>query len=346
MALGPNGITVVLDAMGGDHGPEVNIRGALLALKDSLDLSIILVGPEAELQALLRRRRFKPHLKKVEKRLEIVHAAEVIGMDESASTALRKKTQSSIHVGLKLLKENRGDAFISMGHSGAVMAASIMVLGRLPEIERPAIIIKVPTASGFVFLLDAGANVDCKPLQLAQFAKMGSTYLEAIEGIKTPKIGLLSNGSESHKGNELTRQTHDLLVSLSLPNYCGYVEGYDVFNHKVDLVVCDGFVGNVTLKLVEGFASMVISWFQRAIRKDVKSIVGLVLMRNLLRKFRQQFHYSSHGAAPLLGSDGLVFIGHGKSKETAISNGILSAAEAARKNLVPLLRQRLKETNT
>lgn len=337
---------VALDAMGGDYGPEVNFSGALQALHQSKDLSLFLVGDENVLQSLKRKKRYRALLKGTEARLFLVHAEESIGMEESASTAARKKLKSSIHVALELVKANKADCFVSMGHSGAVMVASSMVLGRLPGIERPAIIVKVPTHSGFVYLLDAGANVDCKPMQLVRFAQMGKIYLETIEKIKNPKVGLLSNASEANKGNELTRGTHELLTSISFPQYVGYVEGYDVFNHAVDLVVCDGFVGNVTLKLVEGFANMVVLWFRRAIKKDIKSLVGLVLMRKLIQKFQDQFSYQAHGAAPLLGSDGVVFIGHGKSKEKAICNGILTAAKACQHRLIEQLRTQLEKPVT
>jgi len=338
-----NGVRVVLDAMGGDYGPEVNFHGALLALSQSQDLNLVLVGDESALSSLMRKKRYKNLLKSAQSRLAIIACNEVIGMNDSASVAARSKTNSSIHVGLRLLKDKKADAFVSMGNSGAIMVASVRELGRLPDIERPAIIVKVPTHSGFVFLLDAGANVDCKPLQLVRFAEMGKVYLESIEKIKSPRVGLLSNGTESHKGNDLTRNTHELLKQVSFPNYLGYVEGYDVFNHTVDLVVCDGFVGNVTLKVVEGFANMIVLWFRRAIRKDIKSLVGLVLMRQLIKKFKDQFHYQAHGAAPLLGSDGIVFIGHGKSKEKAICNGILAAAVASKQNLIGHIRSQLEK---
>lgn len=343
MGHSKNGVRVVLDAMGGDYGSEVNLHGALLALAHEKDLTLTLVGDSKALSSLMKKKRYKAILNKVYSRLTIVHSDEVIGMDESASTAVRRKTNSSIHVGLRLVKEQQADAFVSMGNSGAIMVASMTVLGRLPEIDRPAIIVKVPTHSGFVFLLDAGANVDCKPIQLVRFAEMGRIYLESIEKIKSPRVGLLSNGSESHKGNELTRGTHELLEKVSFPNYVGYIEGYDVFNHTVDLAVCDGFIGNVTLKVVEGFANMVVLWFRRAIRKDIKSLVGLVLMRKLIQNFKNQFHYQSHGAAPLLGSDGVVFIGHGKSKEKAICNGILAAMTASKQDLIKKLRSQLEQ---
>jgi len=346
MSHSHNGVRVVLDAMGGDYGPEVNFSGALMALKQSKELKVILVGEEKTLAPLRKRKRFRKLLKEVQSRLEYVPCEESIGMEESASIAARKKIKSGIHVGLELVKNKKADAFISMGNSGAVMIASMMVLGRLPEIERPAIIVKVPTHSGFVYLLDAGANVDCKPIQLIRFAEMGKTYLEKVEKLKNPRLGLLSNGSEPTKGNELTRAVHAQLTSLSFPNYVGYVEGYDVFDHKVDLFVCDGFVGNVTLKVVEGFANMVVLWFRKAIKKDIKSLVGLVLMRKLLQKFKDQFHYQSHGAAPLLGSDGVVFIGHGKSKEKAICNGILATASACKQNFIDQLRTQLENPLT
>lgn len=346
MSPSHQGVRVALDAMGGDYGPEVNFSGALMALKHSKEISIFLVGEEKILNSLKRKKRFRKNLKEVESRLEIIASEESIGMEESASTAARKKTKSSIHVGLELVKNKKADAFISMGNSGAVMVASMMVLGRLPEIERPAIIVKVPTHSGFVYLLDAGANVDCKPIQLIRFAEMGKIYLEKVEKIKNPRIGLLSNGSEPTKGNDLTRAVHSQLESLSFPHYVGYVEGYDVFDHKVDLVICDGFVGNVTLKVVEGFANMVVLWFRKAIKKDIKSLMGLVLMKKLIQKFKDQFHYQSHGAAPLLGSDGIVFIGHGKSKEKAICNGILATVSSCKHQLLEHLRSQLEKPVT
>ncbi len=329
-----NGVVIALDAMGGDHGPEPTLLGGLQALRLNPHLSLAIVGDEAQLNALLRRKKFNTLFKEVKSRVKWVHAEEVIHMEDSASTAIRKKTQSSIHVGLQVVKSGEAQAFISFGNSGAVMAASTVVLGKLPEIERPAILVKVPTHTGAFFLLDAGANVDCKPQQLVRFAEMGKIFLEKIEQVKNPKVALLSNGSEVTKGNELTRATHDLLVKRSFPNYVGYVEGYDVFNHEVDLVVCDGFVGNVTLKVVEGFANMAVLWFRKAIKKDIKSLVGLVLMRKLIQKFKDRFHYQSHGAAPLLGSQGVVFIGHGKSTEKAVCNGILAAYHAVKQDLL------------
>jgi len=339
-----NGIVIALDAMGGDYGPEPTLIGGLQALRLNAHLSLAVVGDEGQLNELLRKKRLRSLLKEVKPRLKLVHAEEIITMDDSASTAVRKKTKSSIHLGLQLVKNGEAQAFLSFGNSGAVMAASMVVLGKLPEIERPAILVKVPTHSGSFFLLDAGANVDCKPQQLVRFAEMGKIYLEKIEHIKSPKIGLLSNGSEVTKGNELTRATHELLLKKGFPHYCGYVEGYDVFSHEVDLVVCDGFVGNVTLKVVEGFANMVVLWFRKAIKKDIKSLVGLVLMRKLIEKFKARFHYQSHGAAPLLGSRGIVFIGHGKSTEKAVCNGILAAFSAVQQDLLKHLCSPLAST--
>lgn len=334
---------IVIDAMGGDYAPDVNIKGAFLALEQSPSLHLTLVGDEAILNARLRKRRFKGLRKRYASRMNVVHAPEVIGMEEHASSALRKKTHSSLHVGLALVKEGKGkgEAFLSAGNSGAVMAASMVVLKRLPSIERPAIIVKVPTTTGSVSLLDAGANVDCKPEQLVQFAQMGRLYAMVIDGIASPRIGLLSNGSESHKGTEPIRETHEKLTASKFPGYVGYVEGHDVFRGACDVVVCDGFIGNVVLKTAEGLADMVTQWFKQALKKNVTGLLGLVLLRKLLVKFKAKFHYQAYGAAPLLGVDGVVMIAHGKSSEIAILNGILTAFKAVEQDFIRKIRDQI-----
>lgn len=317
-------VKIVIDAMGGDYAPGVNIKGTLAALAEAGDLSAILVGNE-----LVLREELKKHGSGESDRLRILHAEEVISMDDHASSAIRKKKNSSIHVGLQLVKEKKADAFISAGNSGAVMAAALMVLGRLADVERPAILIKLPTAEGYIALLDAGANVDCRSSHLLQFAEMGHVYASVIENIKQPRIALLSNGSEEHKGNELTRGTHELLKGRSDINYIGYVEGYDVFRGVADVVVCDGFVGNVVLKLAEGLGTTVFKWFKTEVKRDLLGLAGVVLMRKVLKKFKDKFDYEPYGAAPLLGIDGMVMISHGSSTELAIKNGILTAKRGA-----------------
>lgn len=319
-------ITVAVDAMGGDYAPEANIKGALLALEQDKSLSIVLFGKREQILASLKKRK-----KKESARLSIVDCPEVITMEDHAA-AIRKKKQSSISMGLEAVKEKKADAFISAGHSGAVMAGALFIVGRIADVERPAIMVKVPTIKGSVILLDAGANVDCKATHLFQFAEMGKLYAEIIEGISQPKIGLLSNGAESSKGNELTRETHEMLEKESIPGYIGYVEGFDLFRSTADVIVCDGFAGNVALKTAEGLADTVFQWFRLEIKRRMMSLIGLALLRKILKRFKNKFDYKPYGAAPLLGIDGVVLISHGRSNEIAIRNGILTAKKAVQQN--------------
>lgn len=321
------GVTIVVDAMGGDYAPGVNIKGALAALESSPDLHIILVGQQEVLTQEL-----KKHHAENRERLEVINADEVISMEDHGALVVRKKKESSIHVGLRLVKEKKADAFISAGNSGAVMAGALLVLGRLHNVERPAIIIKLPTAEGYIIILDAGANVDCRPSHLVQFAEMGHVYAEVIEKLPSPRISLLSNGSEEHKGNELTRGTNEILRQRKDLNYIGYVEGYDLFRGIADVVVCDGFVGNVTLKLAEGLGDAVFKWFRKEVKRDFLGLAGVILMRRVLKKFKDKFDYQPYGAAPLLGIDGMVLISHGSSTDVAIRNGILTAKRGVEQN--------------
>lgn len=320
MTLPVHGAKIVVDAMGGDYAPDVNVKGALQALQEAPDLVIYLVGDETVLRACL-----KKHRAQESSRLVVVHADEVISMEDHAASVMRKKKNSSIHVGMQLVKDGKANAFISAGNSGAVMAVALLVLGRVANVERPAILVKLPTAEGWTILLDAGANVDCKPSHLFQFAIMGQVYAEVIEKNPNARIGLLSNGSETHKGNELTRETHTLLTDSKLPNYVGYVEGFDLFRGTADVVVCDGFVGNVTLKLAEGLADTAFQWFRNEIKKDLFGLIGVAFLKRILHNFKRKFDYEPYGAAPLLGIDGMVLISHGGSTEVAIRNGILTA---------------------
>ncbi len=324
--------------MGGDHAPDVNIQGALLALEDDAALQLTLVGDRELLLAGLKKRGSGES-----PRLQIVHSSEVISMDDHATVGVRKKKDSSIHVGLRLLKDGKADAFISAGNSGAVMAGALLILGRVAEVERPAIIVRLPTVDGWVVLLDAGANVDCRPSHLAQFAQMGHVYAEIIEGIQRPRISLLSNGSESHKGNELTRESDAILKKSRHLNYLGYVEGHDLFRGVTDVVVCDGFVGNVTLKLAEGLAETAFRWFRDQIRRDVFGFVGVVLLRRILKNFKRKFDYQPYGAAPLLGINGMVLISHGGSTELAIRNGILTAQRGVKQSFVQKITEQLEK---
>lgn len=336
MAASTLDVNIAVDAMGGDFAPDVNVQGALLALGEAEGFAITLVGDRTTLLRELKKRGAKEGT-----RLVVVHAEERITMDDHAAQAVRKKKNSSIHVGLRLLKDGFVHGFVSAGNSGAVMACSLAILGRLADVERPAIVVKLPTADGFIILLDAGANVDCKAAHLAQFAEMGHVYAEVIEGIPTPRIGLLSNASESHKGNEITRETHQLLGERANLRYIGYVEGFDLFSGRTDVAVCDGFVGNVILKTMEGLADALFHWFRKEIQRDVLGMTGALLMRRVLRRFKGKFDYQPYGAAPLLGINGMVMISHGGSTELAIRNGILTARRGIDQGFVKKIAARL-----
>ena len=339
----PKVVRIAVDAMGGDKAPDINVRGALLAISkvsqtEGAVLKLVLVGNRAVLEPQL-----KKYGGKESETIVIHHCDEVISMDDHATSAIRKKKNSSIHVGLQLLEEGQVDAFISAGNSGAVMAGALLINGRLSDVERPAIVIKLPTAEGSVILLDVGANVDCKPIHLSQFAEMGHVYAEIIEGIPFPRIGLLSNGSESHKGNELTREPDALLRQRKGLNYRGYVEGFDLFRGTADVVVCDGFVGNVLLKLSEGLAETTVHWFKKEVHKTFLGMLGVTLLRKVVRRFKQKFDYQPYGAAPLLGINGMVLISHGSSTEIAIRNGILTARRGVQQNFISKISKHLEQ---
>ncbi len=330
---------VAVDVMGGDFGPAVNVKGALMALESAPDLGLCLVGDEQIVKRELRRHGAKPS-----DLVAVVPASETISMDDPAATSIRSKKNSSLHVGLELVKSGRAQAFFSAGHSGAVMAGAALILGRLKGVERPAILVRLPTAEGFVAVLDAGANVDCRPSHLVQFAEMGHVYASSVEGIERPRIALLANGSESHKGNELTRAAHEVLAAQTELNFTGYVEGFDVFRGSVDVVVCDGFVGNVLLKVAEGLADTTFRWFRAELRKSPLGLVGVALLKKTLKKFKSKFDYQPYGAAPLLGIRGMVLIGHGASTEIAIRNGILTAMRAVEGRLLEKMSEKLGRT--
>lgn len=329
---------IAVDAMGGDNAPRVNIDGCLAALADAPTIGIRLIGPEALLRSELTKRGVQPNT-----RLQIVNADAVITMDDHATSGILRKKGSSIHVGLQMVKQGQASAFVSAGHSGAVMAGALLTLGRLENVERPAIVIRLPTAEGFVTVLDVGANVDCRASHLLQFAEMGNIYARTIENLPNPRIALLSNGSEPQKGNELTRGAHALLSKAAGLHYIGYVEGHDLFRGTADVVVCDGFVGNVVLKMAEGLAETTFRWFRSEIRRDPLSIVGVLLLKRVLSAFRKKFDYQPYGAAPLLGIDGMVLISHGSSTEVAIRNGILTAVRGIEENFVSKIRQHLED---
>ena len=314
---------IALDAMGSDRAPRPEIEGAIQAARHH-DVHVILVGPEQVLRAELNRYPAAASLP-----LEIVHASEVVTMAEKAAQAVRTKKDSSMRVGLRLVREGRAVGFVSAGNTGAVMATAKMVLGMLPGADRPALAAVFPTASSTAaILLDVGANVDCKPENLEQFALMGDTYFRSMFGTRKPRVGLLSIGEEETKGNELTRDAFQLLKQLPI-NFVGNVEGRDLYSGKVDVIVADGFVGNVALKISEGVANLVRYTLKETLRTTITRQVGYWLSRSAFADFKKRLDHTEYGGAPLLGVKGVCFITHGSSNANAIKNAIRVAAEFA-----------------
>lgn len=325
---------IAVDVEGGDFSPDVVLQGCREALHMASGFRLTLVGRKSNLSLLE-----KFHLT-LGDRLAFTEATDVISMEDHGALVVRKKPDSSIHVGLNLVKSKAADAFLSAGNSGAIMAGAAILLGRTPGVERPAIVVHLPRASGSVMLLDAGANVDCKPQHLVQFAVMGTTYANVLGKIPSPRVGLLSNGSEAHKGNELTREVHQRLQELSQSSraggmvYVGYVEGNHLLDGSVDVVVCDGFTGNIALKVAEGVASTTAEWLKVGVQSRWTRLFGAFLLRHLFGEFRARFDYQPYGAAPLLGIDGLVLVSHGASTAVAIRNGILTAKRGVEEGFI------------
>ena len=327
---------VCVDAMGGDHAPEWVVKGALQASFSGI--SLILVGDEKRIRKEVKK------LGGLPSNVEIVHAEEEIGMGESPAVAVRKKKKSSLRVGFKLMKEGKAEAFVSAGNSGAIMASALLTLRKIPGIDRPAIATLVPTFKGNMVILDIGANVDCRADHLRQFAVVGTVFCRTVLHIPFPRVALLSNGEEASKGNALTREAHQLLENSFL-NYIGYVEGRDIFSGEVDVVVCDGFVGNIVLKLTEGLSRAIFGFMKNAMKGSFKAMIGYLFLRGALRNLSQTFDYSEYGGAPLLGVDGVCLIAHGSSPPKAIKNAVLHAHALASQNLVERMKRNLQRLN-
>jgi glycerol-3-phosphate acyltransferase PlsX len=312
---------IALDAMGSDDAPEAEIRGAILACR-AYPVRVHLIGPEAKLRAglgVLGRR--VP--------IDIVPTDEWITMEDKAAKAVREKRNSTMRLGLKMVKERRAAGFVTAGNTGAAMASAKMVLGALPGVDRPALAMPLPTSTGSpCVLLDVGANVDCSVRNLAQFAIMGEMYARAVFKIEKPRVGLLSIGEEETKGNDLTREALQVLKQLPI-RFIGNVEGRDLYNGHADVIVCDGFVGNVALKTSEGLARMVRDMLRESLGSTVSGRAGALLARRGFKEFKKRLDQSEYGGAPLLGVRGPVIIGHGSSDDRAILNGIRVAAEFA-----------------
>jgi glycerol-3-phosphate acyltransferase PlsX len=314
---------IAVDAMGGDHAPGVVIEGAFDAVRD-LGAEIVLVGLKEAVEQELENH---PHAPK----LSFVAAPQVVPMHEAPSLALRKKG-SSMKVAFEMMRNGEVDAVVSAGNSGAMMAIGMFVMGTLSQVARPAILVVVPNLEKGTVIVDAGANVDCKPIHLVQFGLMGSIYAERILGVANPRVGVLSNGEEEGKGNELTRAANEQLA-LAPVNHIGYVEGRDLFNGKVDVVVCDGFTGNIALKTMEGVASFAGEILKGAFEKNVSSKLGYLMSRSALKEAYRRLDYAEYGGAPLIGLDGVAIVAHGGSNPLAIKNAIRQAQDAVDRSM-------------
>jgi glycerol-3-phosphate acyltransferase PlsX len=326
---------IALDAMGSDRAPKPEVEGAIQAAR-RFGIQVALVGPEERLRAELSRHLFARSLP-----ISIVHASEVITMDDKAVQAVRAKRDSTMRVGLRLVREGKAHAFITAGNTGAAMATAKMVLGGLPGVDRPALVAIIPTALRTVTaLLDVGANVDCKPHNLEQFAVMGEIYFRSMFGTPRPRVGLLSIGEEESKGNELTRESFQLLKQLPL-NFIGNVEGRDIYNGKVDVIVADGFVGNVALKTSEGVVNLVRATLKETLAATITRQVGFLLSRSAFSDFKKRLDHTEYGGAPLLGVKGACFSTHGSSNANAIKNAIRVASEFVERNITTNIEKEL-----
>ena len=328
-------IRIAVDVMGGDFAPQAIVQGAESAANEGI-AEVVLVGDETLMKPFIHNTRG----------LEIVHTPVYVEMDESPSTALRKKRDSSINKALELHKSGHVQAVVSAGNSGATMAFATFTLGRIAGVDRPTIAVLHPNEGDrLLVLLDSGGTVDCKPTHFAQFALMGDALARLVQGIDSPRVGILTNGTEETKGNELTRESHALIKNLGI-NYIGYVEGGDIISGRTDVIVTDGFVGNIALKVSEGVAEFIFNYFKEHIEKSLKHKIGYLLLKDIFKSLKKKADYAETGGAPLLGVDGVCIICHGKSNGKAIRNAIALAKQFVEKNLNESIQEAMQVCQT
>ena len=328
---------IIVDAMGGDNAPAEIVKGAVMALSKDKDLSVVFTGDEAQIENCLSAYTYD------EDRVEIVHTTEIVTNDDAPTVAIRQKKDSSLVVALNLLKENDAvQGLVCAGSTGAVLTGALLRVGRIRGISRPAVCPALPTAKGGkVFIIDAGANAECKPVNLCHFAIMGTAYAKAM-GVKDPRVGLVTNGTEEHKGDPLHQETFHLLKKLQGIRFVGNVEGRDIMSGDIDVAVCDGFSGNIALKTAEGTALAVMSVIKQNIKSSLAAKIGYALfMRGAFKKIKKVLDYSKYGGAVLLGIEKVVVKSHGSSKAESICASVLQAKEAAESGLVGEIRQML-----
>lgn len=330
---------LIIDAMGGDHAPGEIIKGAVDGLLAFPGFELLLTGPKEVLEKELAQYNYP------KERVEIIHAPDLISMDEHPVAAIKQKKNSSLVVGLELLKSKKGDAFITAGSTGATLAGALLRVGRIKGIQRPGLTPVLPNKGKGAVLIDCGANMDCKPVNLAQFAIMGSIYAQHILGVETPRVGLASVGTEDEKGNELTKAAFTLIKEQNAVNFSGNIEGRDIVD-KVDVVVADGFAGNLILKSIEGVGAFIFSSLKEAIGSSFRNKIGALLMKPALRKLKNTLDYTTYGGAPLLGIDGIVIKAHGSSKAKSMFYTIKQAIAMVDADIVEVIRKNIPEEKT
>jgi len=328
---------VALDAMGGDNAPVEMVKGAVDAVHKRKDIKVFLVGQEDVIRKELEQYTYE------EDQIEVVNATEVIETAEPPVMAIRRKKDSSIVVAMNMVKRGEADAFVSAGNSGAVLVGGQLIVGRIKGIERPPLAPLIPTEKGVSLLIDCGANVDARPSHLVQFAKIGSIYMEHIQGIKNPKVAIVNIGAEEEKGNSLVKETFPLLKECTDINFIGSVEARDIPHGYADVIVCEAFVGNVILKLFEGVGSVLIHKVKQGMMTSLRSKIGALLVKPALKETLKSFDTSEHGGAPLLGLNGLVVKTHGSSKAKEVSNSIIQCVTFKEQNINEKIRECIKE---
>ncbi len=333
-------VKIVIDAMGGDYAPKQQVLGAVAALKKDKELSLILVGDETQIKAELATQEYD------KTRVEIVHTTETIGMEEIPTRAVKTKKDSSLVVAFRLLKEGKADGLVSSGSTGAVLTAGVLVLGRLKGVSRPALCPAIPNARGeTTFLCDCGANLECKPLNLVHFAVMATAYAEAVYGVKNPRVGLLNNGTEEHKGLLLQQETNALLQKIDCVNYRGNVEGRDLMYGDIDVMVADGFTGNIAMKAVEGCGKAVSTILKREYKRSLWTKICALLSSGIIKNIKGGLDYEGKGGAMFLGLSKAVVKGHGNSKARGFSVCIEQAANAVKGDMVGKMKAMIDKVN-
>ncbi len=320
-------MNIIVDAMGGDHAPKEIVQGVVEAVK-AFDVCVTLIGIEPQVRQELAKYEYPND------RIELIHADETIDMHDVATSSIRKKKNSSISVGINLLKDSKKyHAFISAGNTGAVVCASTFFLGMLPGVERPAIGLAIPTLKNFAFLIDVGANTDPKPEHLLQSAIMAKVYAQKVMNINDPRIGLLNIGAEETKGTDFIKETHRLFLDR-LSNFAGNIEANEIFSGRCDCIICDGYVGNVVIKISESLMESTLALVRREVKKSPVAMLGALLMKSCMKDIKKHADYSEYGGAPLLGVNGLVMISHGRSNAKAIKNAIRATIREIENNMI------------